>query len=107
MAKKPSEEIAEIPETNDIPEETIEIPETIKNPEEETKKEPEMVPVYFPPITRPDEDNFVFVGVNGKRYQIKKGEQVMVPPEVAEVIRNSERESGKIAARMIERESKM
>lgn len=28
--------------------------------------------------------------VNGKRYLVKRGEPVMVPPEVAEVIRNSE-----------------
>jgi hypothetical protein len=31
-----------------------------------------------------------FVGVNGKTYQIVKGKWVDVPPEVAEVIQNSD-----------------
>lgn len=32
----------------------------------------------------------VFVGVNGKTYQIKRGVEVEVPESVAEVLRNSE-----------------
>jgi len=34
----------------------------------------------------------LFVGINGKRYLVKRGEPVMVPPEVAEAIRNSQRQ---------------
>lgn len=32
----------------------------------------------------------VFVGVNGRSYQIKRGVDVMVPESVAEVLRNSQ-----------------
>ena len=32
----------------------------------------------------------VFVGVNGKTYQIKRGVEIEVPESVAEVLRNSE-----------------
>ena len=35
----------------------------------------------------------VFVGVNGKTYQIKRGVDVEVPESVAEVLKNSERQS--------------
>lgn len=104
MARKSAEEIPEIPEINETPD----IPEENINKEKvEIPAPPKEVPVYFPPVTRPDEENFVLVMVNGKRYQIQKGVQVMVPPEVAEVIRNSERETAKIAERMIARESKL
>jgi hypothetical protein len=34
----------------------------------------------------------VFVGVNGKTYQIKRGVDVEVPESVAEVLKNSERQ---------------
>lgn len=34
----------------------------------------------------------VFVGVNGKTYQIKRGVEVEVPDYVAEVLRNSARQ---------------
>lgn len=36
----------------------------------------------------------VVVGINGKKWQIKRGVDVEVPPEVAEVIRNSEAQKG-------------
>lgn len=36
-------------------------------------------------------EQFEFVGVNGKNYQVKRGEQVQVPYEVFEVIVNSGR----------------
>lgn len=56
----------------------------------ETKpKGEEMVSVYL----FKDGKNYVddvFVGVNGKTYQIKRGVDVMVPRSVAEVLRNSE-----------------
>ena len=35
----------------------------------------------------------VFVGINGRKYLIQRGVEVMVPPEVAEVIRLSECQS--------------
>ena len=34
----------------------------------------------------------VFVGINGKTYQIKRGVEVEVPDYVAEVLRNSEKQ---------------
>ena len=34
----------------------------------------------------------VFVGVNGKTYQLKRGVDVEVPESVAEVLKNSERQ---------------
>lgn len=37
--------------------------------------------------------NDVFVGVNGKTYQIKRGVDVEVPESVAEVLKNSERQN--------------
>ena len=33
--------------------------------------------------------NDVFVGVNGRSYMIRRGEEVEVPPEVAEVLEHS------------------
>lgn len=36
-------------------------------------------------------EQFEFVGVNGKNYQVKRGEQVQVPYEVFEAIYNSGR----------------
>ena len=38
-------------------------------------------------------DDALFVAVNGKRMLIKKGEPVEVPPEIYEVIKNSEKQS--------------
>ena len=37
-----------------------------------------------------NEPNFQFVSVNGKNYKVKKGESVMVPREVAEVLLHSD-----------------
>ena len=51
------------------------------------KTEKKMVPVFVPRTTKDEPD--LFVSVNGRRYLVKKGESVNVPPEVAEVIENS------------------
>ena len=42
------------------------------------------------PLTRDTSDD-VYVGVNGKTYLIKRGEEVEVPESVVEVLNNSER----------------
>ena len=46
-----------------------------------------LVPVFIPKKDRTDDS--AFVGLNGKFMQIKKGETVMVRPDVAELIENS------------------
>ncbi len=51
------------------------------------KKVNKTVAVFVP--KKDKNDDALFVAVNGKRYLIKKGESVHVPPEVAEVIENS------------------
>lgn len=55
-------------------------------------KEPmaELVEVYLPKATG-REENFVFVGLNGKGYQIKRGEPVLVPRPVYDILEASER----------------
>lgn len=42
------------------------------------------------PLTRGEKDD-VFVGVNGKTYLIKRGEEVSVPRNVARVLERKER----------------
>ena len=41
------------------------------------------------PLGGKDEENFIIVSVNGRRFQIQRGVQVEVPKPVAEVYRNS------------------
>ena len=41
------------------------------------------------PLGGSDEENFIIVSVNGKRFQIQRGIPVEVPKPVAEVIRNA------------------
>lgn len=47
-----------------------------------------LVPVYIPKKDRNDEDQYV--AINGRRFLIQKGKTVMVPPEVKELLDNSE-----------------
>ncbi|MCQ2418792.1 MAG: hypothetical protein MJ085_03295 [Clostridia bacterium] len=54
----------------------------------------ELVEVYLPKATG-REENFVFVGLNGKGYQIKRGETVKVPRPVYDILAASERASEK------------
>lgn len=42
------------------------------------------------PLTRSERDD-VFVGINGKTWLIKRGEEVEVPRNVAQVLRRKER----------------
>ena len=60
------------------------------NSDEETKNtkaKDNYVPVFIPFIEGESESQFV--SVNDKDYLVRKGETVMVPPEVAEVLENS------------------
>lgn len=41
------------------------------------------------PLTRTEKDD-VFVGLNGRTFMIKRGEEVEVPEGVAEILRNRE-----------------
>lgn len=54
-----------------------------------------------------DDDKYkddIYVAVNGRRFQIKRGEKVMIPRYVYEVIMNSEAQD-KATARLMEQES--
>jgi len=44
----------------------------------------------------------LFVSVNGVNYQLQRGKNIEVPPEVAEVIRHSQEQDDQTAARMEE-----
>ena len=57
----------------------------------ETKAEKKKTVTIKLPRAARGQDNFQFVGVNGKAYKVKRGEDVEVPVEVAEVLRNSEK----------------
>lgn len=56
-----------------------------------TKKKDESVTVYLPFIE--GEEDEITVGVNGKMWKVKRGEEVEVPRCVAVVIRNSNLQS--------------
>lgn len=49
-------------------------------------EQPKKVKIYIPKV-RPDEED-EFVCVNDRKWIVKKGVEVEVPPEVAEAIRN-------------------
>ena len=49
-------------------------------------EQPKKVKIYSPKV-RPDEED-EFVCVNDRKWIVKKGVEVEVPPEVAEAIRN-------------------
>lgn len=58
----------------------------------ETKKtETKKTETVYIPYVR-NEETHLFVGVNGRTYQIERGEYVEVPACVAEIIRHSETE---------------
>ena len=54
-------------------------------------KKSKTLTVFIPRLHK--NDDALFVADNGKRMLIKKGETVQVPPEIYEVIKNSERQS--------------
>ena len=65
--------------------------EAERRPEDPMK---EFVTVVLPRATGKEED-FVFVGLNGKGYTIKRGIPVNVPRPVAEILRESERQKNR------------
>ena len=57
------------------------------------------VEIFVPKGYTGDEPN-VFVSVNGVNYKIRRGVEVEVPPEVAEVLEHSQRQDEYTAARI-------
>ena len=47
------------------------------------------IDLTIPPVKSTDEENFIYVNLNGKGYKVKKGMTVNMPRAVAEVIMNS------------------
>lgn len=58
-------------------------------------KKPDKVPILINLDANPNAPTEEFFSVNGKNYIIKKGQTVMVPPEVAEVYYNSQKQMQK------------
>ena len=54
----------------------------------ETKAKLESI---FIPKGDKNEENFLYIAVNGKAYQVPRGQTVQVPPEIAYEIRRAER----------------
>lgn len=54
----------------------------------------------FLPRASETEQQFEFVGVNGKFYQVPRGKSVEVPAEVAEVLRNAQFAETELAERI-------
>lgn len=84
MAKKAEKEI--MPASEDI--QKTELVSEGAQKTEPKKTEPKKTERILIPI---DDDHRepVFVGINGKTYLIKRGEEIDVPREVAEVLRNA------------------
>lgn len=63
------------------------------------------IELTLPPVKSADEENFLYVNLNGKGYKVKKGIPVNMPRPVAEVIMNSleaEREAVENKRKMLE-----
>lgn len=54
----------------------------------------------FLPRASETEQQFEFVGVNGRFYQVPRGKRVEVPEEVAEVLRNKQIAEAELAERI-------
>lgn len=67
---------------------------TMKKIEKRYDPMQDYVEVFLPKATG-REENFVFVGLNGKGYQIKRGEPVKVPRPVYDILAASERAAEK------------
>lgn len=66
--------------------------ETIKEASEQVQNpKADWETVYVAPGSGKDKGT-IFVGVNGKGYYVPRGKAVEVPPEVAEVLRNREKQ---------------
>ena len=88
-------------ETKSAPE-TKDVPETKNTPEAKTGGEELVSGKLFKDNDRYKGD--VFVAVNGRRFQIKRGVEVKLPKYVAEVLAQSA-EQDQNTAQLIERES--
>jgi hypothetical protein len=55
----------------------------------ERAKRQERVPYVYPPITNPQEPDFIVAGVNGKNMQITRGVTVKLPESFVENLDNS------------------
>ncbi len=76
-------------ENTEAVEEAVKNAEAVESADETAKEEgPKMVKLKLP-LTRGEKDD-VIVGVNGKTWLIKRGEEVEVPASVFEVLKNSE-----------------
>jgi hypothetical protein len=64
---------------------------TKKTVDNATKKEGKRVKVKLPKLPGQNANQEEFFSVNGKNYIIKRGIEVEIPEEVAEVIRNAEK----------------
>lgn len=51
----------------------------------------EMVSIFLPRATG-NEENFLFVALNGKGYTIMRGQHVQVPKPIADIVAESERQ---------------
>ena len=80
--------------TENVTKKTSTAKKSVAAVEEEPKKvDPfhDMVPVVLPKAPH-NEENFLFVSVNGRTYQVpRSGKPVMVPRPVYEVLKNAER----------------
>lgn len=56
---------------------------------------PEKAPYMIPISPDPNEEEFVYVSVNMKNYRIKRGETVLLPISVIEVLENSLKETSR------------
>lgn len=65
----------------------------------ESKTAEKMESVFLPRASE-TEQQFEFVGVNGKFYQVPRGKAVEVPAEVAEVLRNRQIAEAELAERI-------
>lgn len=71
--------------------------------QEQTKSDKVTIKLFYDGARYKDD---VFVGVNGRRYQIKRGVEVEVPLAVKEVLDNSQRQDAAANRYMIEESSK-
>lgn len=71
--------------------------------QEQTKSDKVKIKLFYDGARYKDD---VFVGVNGRRYQIKRGVEVEVPLAVKEVLDNSMRQDAAANRYMIEESSK-
>lgn len=67
----------------------VEKPAEKKENKKVTEKSVEKKKTIVIPVDERDPDNYVPVVINGKIYQVKKGEEVQVPEEVYNILKRS------------------